>query len=84
MSIILIAKLTEKSLKTYQKGRKFNFILNDALLVFFNPADHGGSHREVYRDFQPSLTSSAGGAKGLSDHRFRAPPADTAQLLTLH
>ena len=45
---------------------------------------HEGSHREVYRDFQPSLTSSAGGAKGLSDHRFHAPPAYTAQLLTLH
>ena len=25
---------------------------------------HEGSHREVYRDFQPSLTSSAGGANG--------------------
>ena len=25
---------------------------------------HEGSQREVYRDFQPSLTSSAGGAKG--------------------
>ena len=24
---------------------------------------HEGSHREAYRDFQPSLTSSAGGAK---------------------
>ena len=35
---------------------------------------HEGSHREVYRDFQPSLTFSAGGAKGCSDHRFRAPP----------
>ena len=45
---------------------------------------HEGSHREVYRDFQPSLTSSAGGAKGCSDHRFRAPPAYTAQLPTLH
>ena len=43
-----------------------------------------GSHREVYRDFQPSLTSSAGGAKGCSEHRFRAPPAYTAQLPTLH
>ena len=30
------------------------------------------------------MTSSAGGAKGCSDHRFRAPPAFTAQLLTLH
>ena len=45
---------------------------------------HEGSHREVYRNFQPSLTSSAGGAKGQSDHRFRAPPTYTAQLLTLH
>ena len=32
---------------------------------------HEGSHREVYRDFQPSLTSSAGGAKGWSDHRLQ-------------
>ena len=61
----MIAKLTEKSLKTYQKGGKFNFILNDALLVFFSILlTHEGSHREVYRDFQPTLTSSAGGAKG--------------------
>ena len=45
---------------------------------------HEGSHREAYRNFQPSLTSSAGGAKGFSDHRFRAPTAYTAQLLTLH
>ena len=48
---------------------------------FFNPAD---PHREAYRDFQPSLASSAGGAKGCSDHRFRAPPAYTAQLPTLY
>ena len=45
---------------------------------------HEGSNREVYRDFQQNLTSSAGGAKGCSDHRFRAPPAYTAQLVTLH
>ena len=45
---------------------------------------HEGSHREVYRDFQPSLTSSASGAKGCSDHRFCAPPAYTARLPTLH
>ena len=45
---------------------------------------HEGSHREAYRDFQPSLTSSAGGAKGCSDHRFRVLPAYTAQLLSLH
>ena len=53
---------------------------------FFNPADPRGiTSREAYQDFQSSLTSSAGGAKGCSDHRFRAPPAGyTAQLLALH
>ena len=30
------------------------------------------------------MTSSAGGTKGCSDHRFHASPAYTAQLLTLH
>ena len=54
-------------------------------LPFFSTLlTHEGSHREVYQDFQPSLTSSAGGAKGCSDHRFRAPPAYTAKLPTLH
>ena len=53
-------------------------------LVFFILLTHEESHREVYRDFQPSLTSSAGGAKGWSDRRFCAPPAYTAQLLALH
>ena len=36
------------------------------------------------RNSNPVMTSSAGGAKGCSDHRFRAPPAYTAQLLTLY
>ena len=36
------------------------------------------------RNSNPVMTSSAGGAKGCSDHRFCAPPAYTAQLLTLH
>ena len=56
------------------------------LFFFFYPADPRGiTSREVDRDFQPSLTSSAGVARGCSDHRFRAPPAYTAsQLLTLH
>ena len=40
--------------------------------------------REVDQEFQPSLTSSTGGAKGCSDNSFHAPPAHTAQLLTLH
>ena len=43
-----------------------------------------GSCREVYRDCQPSLTSSTVFAKGCLDHRFRAPPAYIAQLLTLY
>ena len=44
------------------------------LFMFFSILlTHKGSHREVYRDFQPSLTSSAGGAKGWLDHRFGAP-----------
>ena len=42
------------------------------------------SHREAYRDFHPSLTMSEGVAKGCLDHRFRAPPAYAAQLLTRH
>ena len=41
---------------------------------------HEGSHRNS----NPVMTSSADGAKGCSDHRFRAPPAYTVQLLTLH
>ena len=37
----------------------------DVLLHFFSILlTHEGSHREAYRDFQPSLTSSAGGVKG--------------------
>ena len=37
---------------------------------------HKGSHREAYRDFQPSLTSFAAGAKGCSDHSgLRATPS---------
>ena len=31
--------------------------------VFSILLTHEGLHREVYQDFQPSLTSSAGGAK---------------------
>ena len=33
------------------------------VVVFLILLTHEGSHGEVYRDFQPSLTSSAGGAK---------------------
>ena len=54
------------------------------VIFFSNLLTHEGSHREVYRDFQPSLTSSAGSAKACLGHRFRSPPAYTFQLLTLH
>ena len=46
-----------------------------AFLFFSILLTHEGSHREVYQDFQPSLTSSTCGAKGCTDHRFHAPPA---------
>ena len=36
------------------------------------------------RDSNPVMKSSAGGPKGYSGHRFRAPRAVTAELLTLH
>ena len=47
---------------------------------------HEGSHREVYQELQPSYDIfRRSGAKGSSDHSgFRAPPAYTAQLLTMH
>ena len=37
----------------------------DVFLGFFILLTHEGSHREVYRDFQPNLTLSVSGAKGL-------------------
>ena len=56
------------------------------VFCFIQLLTHEGSHREVYRDFQPSYDIfRRSGAKGCSDHRFRAPPAGyTAQLLALH
>ena len=46
---------------------------------------HEGSHPgRSTRNSDPVMTASAGGAKGCSGHKFRAPPAHTAQLLTLH
>ena len=44
-----------------------------------------GSDREAYQEFQPSYDIFRRfGARGYSDHRFRAPLAYTAQLLNLH
>ena len=34
-----------------------------------------GSHREVYQDFQPTLTTFVGDAKSYLDHSFRATSA---------
>ena len=52
---------------------------------FFVLLTHEGSQREVYQEFQPSYDIVRRfDAKGCSDHRFRAPLAYTAQLLTLH
>ena len=43
---------------------------------------HEGSHREVYQEFQPSYDIFRMWCQRL--FRFRAPPAYTAQLQTLH
>ena len=52
---------------------------------FFILLTHAGSHREVYQEFQPRYDILRwSGAKSCSDHRFRAPPACTAQSPTLH
>ena len=45
---------------------------------------HKGHIGRSTRNSNPVNTSSAGSAKGCSDHSFRAPLAYTAQLLTLH
>ena len=51
----------------------------------FTLLTHEGSHREVYREFQPNYDIfGRSGAKGCPDQRFRATPAYTAQLLILH
>ena len=55
------------------------------ILFCFNLLTQEGSDREVYQEFQHSYDIvRRSGAKGCSDHRFRAPPAYTTQLLALH
>ena len=52
---------------------------------FFNPADPQGITQGGLPGFPTQLDIFRRfGAKGFSDHRFRAPPAYTAQLPTLH
>ena len=57
-------------------------------IFLFHPAadPQGITSRVVYQKFQPCYDIfRRSGAKGCSDHRFRAIPAGfTAQLLTLH
>ena len=54
----------------------------------FNAPSHRvwnlASFSKTGQKFGQLATLSAGGAKGWWDHRFRAPPACIAQLLTLH
>ena len=59
------------------------------MLILFNFCfillTYEGSHREVDRELQHSCDIvPRSGAKGRLDHRFRASPAYTAQLLTPH
>ena len=55
----------------------FLSILSHWIFFVFVLLTHKESHWEVYLDFQPSLTSFAGGAKGGLDHWFLAPPTYT-------
>ena len=52
-------------------------------MAFFILLTHKGSHREVYKEFQPSYDIVLRWCQGYLDHRFRAPAAYTAQLLIL-
>ena len=77
--VFFIESLIVELLSSFQKR---NF---EAPLVFSILLTHEGSHREVHQQFQPRYDIfRSSGAKGCLDHRFRAPPAFTAQLLTLH
>ena len=76
----------KSDMRKRQNLRKW--IRNLFLLIQISPIPyltHEGLHREVYQEFQPSYDIfRRSSAKGCSDHRFRAPPAYTAQLPTLH
>ena len=59
--------------------------MNNKTKVFlsFILLTHGDHIGRSTGNSNPVMTSSAGGAKGCSDHRFCASPAYNAQLLTL-
>ena len=53
--------------------------------IFFILLTNKGSYSgRSNRNSNPVMTSPAGGVKGCSDHRFRAPLAYTAHLPTLN
>ena len=56
--------LTDNESNDHKVGRTIVMCSDDYKAFFSILLTHEGSHREAYRDFQPSLTSSAGGAKG--------------------
>ena len=67
------------------KMPRFNVFSNFCWLFSFILLTLEGSQREVYQEFQHSYDIfRRSGAKGCSEQRFCAPPAYTAQLLTLH
>ena len=61
------------------------FLSQSVFFLFVILLTHEGSHRQVYQEFNPGYDIfRRSSVKGCSDDRFRAPPAYTAQLLTLH
>ena len=86
MNCLLCNHLNVKYTVTYS-SKEHNTLPGGWLLFCFILLTHKRLHREeVYREFQPSYgIFRRSGAKGCSDHRFRArTPAYTAQLLALH
>ena len=75
-SVFTLRLILPFSLSLYFSKVFFSFLLS-----CWSTRDH---IRRSTRNSNPVMTSSAGGAKGCSDHRFRASPAYTAQLQTLH
>ena len=86
MHYYLDERLLNCCLSTAANPQSRIYLISRPILVFFILLTHKGSQREVFQAFQPSYDIfRRSGAKGCSDHRFRAPPAGyTAQLLTPH
>ena len=54
----------------------------ESFSYFFHPAEQQGTTGRSIRNSNPVMISSAGGAKGCSDHIFCASPAYTCLLYT--